>query len=108
MLAYRMREGVVNIVSLTDNGDDKKCGIHEINQERSQYGEYHALFCRKLWTDPQQFYMYLQMEPATFDYILNYVSRRPKLKKNWCNFIKNTNNIRETVVGDYQIFSHWI
>jgi hypothetical protein len=60
-------------------------GIHEINEMRGTYGEYHHLF-RQLREDPVRFQRYTRMSPETFDYVLNKI--RQQLEKNWSNFIR--------------------
>ena len=63
----------------------QKKGIHEINEWRRTYGEYHHLF-PQLRRDAKRFQRYVRMTPGTFDYIRDLVS--PHLEKNWSNFIK--------------------
>lgn len=45
------------------------CWIHEINKERSKYGEFHHLY-EKLRQFPERFFEYTRMKVETFDYIL--------------------------------------
>lgn len=61
----------------------KEFQIHEINQNRKVYGEYHHLFplLRKY---PKDFYEYTRMTVETFDYILYKI--QPYCNKQWCNF----------------------
>ena len=56
-------------------------GVHEINQSRGQYGEYHHLF--QLKADAERFFQYFRMDTETFTYILGKIEHR--LIKNWCN-----------------------
>lgn len=56
--------------------------VHEINQQRYSFGEYHNLmpFLRK---HPDKFFEYMRMPIDCFDYILYNVTGQ--LDKNWCN-----------------------
>jgi len=56
--------------------------VHEINQSRGQYGEYHHLF-PQLKADGERFFQYFRMDIETFTYILGNIEHR--LIKNWCN-----------------------
>ena len=60
----------------------KKEGIHQINTERGQLGEYHHLF-HELKDDQARFYEYTRMTKGTFEYLLKKIKSR--LSKNWCN-----------------------
>ena len=44
-------------------------GVHEINQSRGHYGEYHHLF-PQLKADAERFFQYFRMDIETFTYIL--------------------------------------
>jgi len=56
--------------------------VHEINQLRGHYGEYHHLF-PQLKADGERFVKYFRMNIETFTYILGVNEHR--LIKNWCN-----------------------
>jgi len=60
----------------------EKSGVHEINQSRGHYGEYHHLF-PKLKADGERFFQYFRMDIETFTYILGKTEHR--LIKNWFN-----------------------
>lgn len=60
----------------------KKVGIHPINLERKEYGEYHHLF-KELKRDDRRFFQYTRMTQETFTY--NFKIIEPLLTKNWCN-----------------------
>jgi hypothetical protein len=55
-------------------------GVHEINQLRGQYGEYHHLF-PQLKADGERFFQYCRMNIETSTYILI---------KYWCNLHQQT------------------
>jgi len=57
-------------------------GVHEINQSRGQYGEYHHLF-PQLKADGERFFQYFRIDIETFTYILGKSEHR--LIKKWCN-----------------------
>jgi hypothetical protein len=59
--------------------------VHEINQLRRQYGEYHHIF-PQLKADGEQFFEYFRMDNEMFTYILGKTEHR--LIKNWCNLRK--------------------
>lgn len=56
--------------------------VHEINQQRKMYGEYHTLMpvIRK---HPGKFFEYMRMTIECFDYILHNIT--DQLDRNWCN-----------------------
>jgi len=56
--------------------------VHEINQLRGQFGEYHHLF-PQLKADRERFFQYFRMDIETFTYILGKIEHC--LIKNWCN-----------------------
>jgi len=56
--------------------------VHDINQLRGQYGDYHHLF-PQLKADGERFFHYFRMDTETFTYILGKIEHR--LIKNWCN-----------------------
>lgn len=60
----------------------KKLQVHEINKQRSSFGEYHHLFCI-LKKYPEKFVQYTRMKVGTFNYILLKVENL--LQKHWCN-----------------------
>jgi hypothetical protein len=60
----------------------ERSGVHEINQLRGQYGEYHHLL-PQLKADGERFFQYFRMDIETFTYILGKTEHR--LIKNWCN-----------------------
>jgi len=60
----------------------ERSGVHEINQLRGQYGEYHHLF-PQLKADGERGFQYCRMNIETFTYILGKIEHR--LIKNWCN-----------------------
>lgn len=63
----------------------KRIQVHEINQGRRQFSEYHHLFpLLKKYDD--KFETYLRMKLSTFEYILSKVYN--SLTKNWCNLHK--------------------
>ena len=45
-------------------------GVHEINQSRGQYGEYHHLFPQLKADGERFFFQYFRMAIETFTYIL--------------------------------------
>jgi len=47
----------------------ERSGVHEINQLRGQYGEYHHLF-PQLTADGERFFQYFRMDIEMFTYIL--------------------------------------
>jgi hypothetical protein len=49
--------------------------VHEINQLRGQYGEYHHLF-PQLKADGERFFQYCRMNTETFTYILGKIEHR--------------------------------
>lgn len=59
-----------------------RCQVHEINQNRRTFGEYHHLF-PILKRHPSKFKEYTRMKINTFNYILSQVEK--DLQKNWCN-----------------------
>jgi len=59
----------------------ERSGVHEINQLRGQYGEYHHLF-PQLKADGERFFQYCRMNIETFTYILVQIEHH--LIKNWC------------------------
>ena len=60
----------------------KRSGLHDFNQSRGQYGEYHHLF-PQLKADGERFFQYFRMDIETFTYILG--KNEHRLIKNWCN-----------------------
>lgn len=63
----------------------KRCAVHELNQDRAIYGEFHHLY-KGLRRNPERFFEFLRMSVETFDYILGRVKHR--LKKKVTNFKK--------------------
>ena len=61
----------------------RRTNVHQINQERGEFGEYHNLFS-KLKNHPDRFHGYVRMNQETFSYILEKIS--PRLTKTWCNW----------------------
>jgi hypothetical protein len=60
----------------------ERSGVHEINQLRGEYGEYHHLF-PQLKADRERLFQYFKMDIETFTYIWGKTEHR--LIKNWCN-----------------------
>jgi len=59
----------------------ERSGVHEINQLRRQYGEYHHLF-PQLKADGERFFQYFRMDIETFTYILG---KKTPLDQELCN-----------------------
>jgi len=59
-----------------------RCAVHEINQSRVQYSEYHHPF-PQLKADGEPFFQYFRMDIETFTNILGKTEHR--LIKNWCS-----------------------
>ena len=57
-------------------------GVHEINQLKGQYGEFHH-FVPQGKADGERFFHYFRMDIETFTYILGKIEHR--LLNNWCN-----------------------
>ena len=65
--------------------EHRKVGVHPINRDREQLGEYHHLF-QQIKHDEKKFYQYTRMKKRTIDIILEAVS--PHLQKQTTNFRK--------------------
>ena len=59
--------------------------VHQINQRRNQYGEYHHLM-EEILADEEKCVQYTRMKPATFRLLLSKVG--PHLEKKTTNFRK--------------------
>jgi hypothetical protein len=73
----------------------ERSGVHEINQLREQYGEYHNRF-PQLKADRERFFQYFRMDIETFAYILGKTEHR--LIKDWCNLHQQKNLPEERFV----------
>jgi hypothetical protein len=60
----------------------ERSGVHEMNQLRGHYGEYHHLF-PQLKVDGEWGFQYFRIDIETFTYILGKTEHH--LVKNWCN-----------------------
>lgn len=63
----------------------KLMGIHPINKNRKQFGEYHHLF-KEIKEDESRFFQYLRMSISAFNDLMEITQH--KLIKNWCNWHK--------------------
>lgn len=61
----------------------KRKGVHQLNQSRLKFGEFHHLYYG-LRCNPSRFFEFLRMSVETFDYILARVENR--LRKKSSNF----------------------
>ena len=74
--------------------------VHEINQLRGQYGEYHHLF-PQLKADGEWFLQYFRMDIEMFTYILGKTEHH--LIKNWCNLHQQKDSSRRTFYNNLEV-----
>ena len=66
-------------------GTNRRMWVHPINEERTNFGEYHHLV-PQLRCDQKKFKEYFRMSSETFDYIWALLS--PLIEKNTTNYMK--------------------